>query len=263
MGVATFGNGIIDSVGQVGGWPELLTYDVPLDTDNDGMPDEWETLEGLDISDPSDRFGIKEGEVYDNLERYLNQLASDKAYLLPPVNLSASLQNDTVVVLSWRDITDDELGFVIQSTDTDGAFVALDTVEANVTEYSDTLSGPGRTIGYRVFAISDSLRSIPSRPASIELTTGLETKILREVVRVYPNPFEEYCTFEYLSSREQGMKVRLYDTRGMLVGDLKDIAVQAGTNHIAIPAKGLPPGIYVLEYLPVWDKAGYLKLLRE
>jgi hypothetical protein len=262
-GTATFGNGIIDRVEQVGGWPELLTYDVPLDTDSDGMPDEWETLEGLDISDPSDRFGIKEGEVYDNLERYLNDLASDKPYLLPPVNLSVSLQNETDVVLSWTDITDDELGFVIQSTDTDGAFVALDTVEANVTEFSDTPSGPDRTIGYRVFAISDSLRSIPSRPASIELTTGLETKILSEVVRVYPNPFEEHCTFEYLSSRNQDLHVRIYDARGTLVANLWDVPVLAGTNQIDIPAEGLSSSIYFLEYRTAYDKGGNLKLIKK
>jgi pectate lyase len=104
-GSATFGNGIIDQVEQVGGWPELLTYDVPSDTDEDGMPDEWEAKEGLDISDPTDRFGIKQGEVYDNLERYLNELASDKPYLLPPVNLVASVNNNMEVSLKWESYT--------------------------------------------------------------------------------------------------------------------------------------------------------------
>ena len=260
-GNATFGNGIIDRVEQVGGWPELITYDVPVDTDEDGMPDVWETAEGLNINDPSDRFGIKEGEVYDNLERYLNELASDKAYLLPPVNLSASVLNDNEVTLNWDDISADETGFVIQRTDADGTFITVDTVDANGTVFSDTPPGPDRTVVYRVFAIADELISIPSKPASIELLTGMEAPVLKEAARIYPNPFEGHFTFEYRSPRALGRPICLYDLRGMLVVNLKDIAVQAGTNHISIPAEGFSPGIYVLEYHPVSDKPEYLKLI--
>jgi pectate lyase len=164
-GTATFGNGIIDKVEEVGGWPELRTYDVPGDTDKDGMPDAWETEEGLNIHDPSDRFGIKEGEVYDNLERYLNGLASDKAYLLPPVNLKANVENDAEVALSWKDITKDELGFVIQRAGADGTFITIATVEANVSSYTDKKAGPVKNAAYRVFAVNNELTSVPSKPA--------------------------------------------------------------------------------------------------
>jgi pectate lyase len=175
-GSATFGNGIIDQVEQVGGWPELLTYDVPSDTDEDGMPDEWEAKEGLDISDPTDRFGIKQGEVYDNLERYLNELASDKPYLLPPVNLVASVNNNMEVSLKWEDITNSELGFVIQRTSTDSTFITIGMVEANVTSFTDTQPGPDRTLVYRVYAVNSELTSVPSKPANAELVTGIPVK---------------------------------------------------------------------------------------
>ncbi len=168
-GTATFGNGIIDRVEQVKGWPELLTYDVPVDSDNDGMPDEWEISEGLNPNDPTDRYDIKPGEVYDNLERYLNSLASDKPYLLPPVTLEASLQNSKKVVLKWKDITNDELGFVIQRTNIDGTFLTIGVVEANVTSFTDIPPGPDRTIVYRVYAVNSELTSVPSKPVSIEV----------------------------------------------------------------------------------------------
>jgi hypothetical protein len=261
-GTATFGNGIIDSVEQVGGWPELLTYDVPPDTDNDGMPDEWETREGLNVDDPSDRFGIKEGEVYDNLERYLNELASDRAYLLPPLMLSASMHSLTEVVLSWEDISHGELGFVIQRTDPDDNFVTVDTVDAGVTGFTDTPPGPDRTIVYRVFAIADGLRSIPSQPASIELQTGLENAVLEESARIYPNPFEGQLSFEYSSTRTQGLSLRLYDIRGRLVADLGEHLLGAGSNHIPFPLGGIPEGMYVLEFRPEHDQGGCLKLVK-
>ena len=76
--------------------------------------------------------------------------------------------------MSWKDITDEELGFVIQRTIADSAFVTIDTVDANVTEFTDTPPGPDRKVVYRVFAIAAELRSIPSKPASIELLTGNE-----------------------------------------------------------------------------------------
>ena len=39
--------GIIDSPFAVGGWSEYKTAASPLDTDEDGMPDEWEKKNGL------------------------------------------------------------------------------------------------------------------------------------------------------------------------------------------------------------------------
>lgn len=165
---ATFGNGIIDKVEQVGGWPELHTYDVPEDTDNDGMPDEWETKEGLNTNDPSDRFGIKKGEVYDNLERYLNQLASDQPFLLPPVELQVSHKKNSKVLLTWTDISKGEQGFYIQRTDPEGHFITVNKVGAGRTKFIDSPSVPDRTVEYRVFAYDRERISIVSKQVSIE-----------------------------------------------------------------------------------------------
>jgi len=72
-GRTTFGNGIIASQTDVGGWPELLSTQPQQDIDADGMPDEWErrfspnrdlSLQGsLDL----------DGDGYTNVEEYLNQ----------------------------------------------------------------------------------------------------------------------------------------------------------------------------------------------
>lgn len=68
------GKGIIDSPKDVGGWPDLRSAPAPLDTDQDGMPDIWETEHGLDPTDPTD--GPKDrGDGYTQLEGYLNALA--------------------------------------------------------------------------------------------------------------------------------------------------------------------------------------------
>jgi len=64
---------LIDSQSEVGGWPELRSLPAPLDSDHDGMPDDWEKAHGLNPNDPSDRNGTRD-DGYTNLEKYLNGL---------------------------------------------------------------------------------------------------------------------------------------------------------------------------------------------
>jgi hypothetical protein len=60
--------GIANVVGTVAGGT------APKDTDQDGMPDEWESQNGLDPADPADRNGDLDKDGYTNLEEYLNSL---------------------------------------------------------------------------------------------------------------------------------------------------------------------------------------------
>lgn len=65
--------GMIDSQEDVGGWPELKSLPAPVDSDHDGMPDEWEKKNGLNPHDASDRNGVAKNG-YTNLENYLNSI---------------------------------------------------------------------------------------------------------------------------------------------------------------------------------------------
>ncbi|MCC9137247.1 polysaccharide lyase family 1 protein [Pontibacter silvestris] len=72
------GNGIIDSQGDVGGWPELKSLPVPADADSDGMPDAWEKKHQLNTKDKSDAAAYTLDDQYTNIEVYLNSLVSPK-----------------------------------------------------------------------------------------------------------------------------------------------------------------------------------------
>lgn len=67
------GTGIIDSQNNAGGWPELRTYDTRVDSDRDGMPDDWEISKGLDPENPADR-NLLTKRGYTMLEEYLNSI---------------------------------------------------------------------------------------------------------------------------------------------------------------------------------------------
>ena len=63
---------IIDDEDEVGGWPELKSAPLPVDLDQDGMPDDWEKRNGLNAGDPADGNADADGDGYTNLEEYLN-----------------------------------------------------------------------------------------------------------------------------------------------------------------------------------------------
>jgi len=74
-GVSDRSGRIIDSQAGVGGWPELSPGTAWVDTDGDGMPDDWETARGLDPADPADGATDGDADGYTHLEDWLNSLA--------------------------------------------------------------------------------------------------------------------------------------------------------------------------------------------
>ena len=65
-------NGVMPPPADVGGWPELKSQPAPNDSDEDGMPDEWESKHGLNPNDASDGALDGDKDGYSNLEEYLN-----------------------------------------------------------------------------------------------------------------------------------------------------------------------------------------------
>lgn len=68
--------GIIDKASDVDGWPFLSTQPAPVDSDNDGMPDDWEIANKLDPK-KANANGRDLSTGYDNIEVYMNSLVKD------------------------------------------------------------------------------------------------------------------------------------------------------------------------------------------
>ena len=70
--------GLPDTQQDVGGWEDYPVVRRPAtwDADRDGMPDQWENLQGLDASYAGDRNDDANGDGWTNLETYLHSLAS-------------------------------------------------------------------------------------------------------------------------------------------------------------------------------------------
>ncbi len=63
---------IINSQTEVGGWPKLETVKADLDSDKDGMPDEWEKAYKLDHLKPGNNED-SDGDGFTDLEEFLNK----------------------------------------------------------------------------------------------------------------------------------------------------------------------------------------------
>lgn len=70
-------NGLIDSQDDVHGREvEYKTYDQPVDTDGDGIPDAWEDAHGMDKNNFMDAKETSVKAPYMNIEVYLNELVA-------------------------------------------------------------------------------------------------------------------------------------------------------------------------------------------
>ena len=149
-----------------------VTYQYPgavlkkeiVDTDNDGMPDDWELARGLNPNDGTDYKGDYLGEGYMNLEYYINDLTVD-AFPAGTVTLSPEAAPvdpisayETIEAESYSSMS----GIVNEEGDTE---THIGFVEA------------GDYIGFRNVAFGeDGAKSMTARvsgnPCTIELYTG-------------------------------------------------------------------------------------------
>lgn len=67
-----------DYANTVKAWPTLKKGTAPVDTDGDGMPDEWEKSKGLNPQDASDASVYSLDKRYTNIELYINGILNEK-----------------------------------------------------------------------------------------------------------------------------------------------------------------------------------------
>jgi len=74
--------GIINNPSEFGGYPDYAPGTPPVDTDQDGMPDQWENENGLVL----DNYDANDRDLdpnYDNVEVYINSLIPDPFVVKP------------------------------------------------------------------------------------------------------------------------------------------------------------------------------------
>lgn len=237
--------GIIDTQASVGGWPLLETTTPPVDTDKDGMPDEWETANSLDLNDATDR-NTYNTEGYTMLEVYLNELAVQDNFILRPILVTVTETANKEATLTWEDITDNETAFVIERRDGTEWTIA-GQVNANDTMFIDNKVPEYGLVYYRMKGINQTIES--SYTDSIKVRMRESTDITENEtfgnITISPNPVTSNSKLSFFSN--YAATVTIIDITGRKVIDLPSTNLSSKIYTYNINAAVLPDGIYFIK----------------
>ena len=135
----------------------------PLDTDNDGMPDEWEKANGLDPNDATDAVKVA-ANGYLNIENYINSIpASPVPFLKYPVEILAkSLGTDSITVAFECHEKATGAKIRVEVMPEGGEYTTVETIGTDVTSY--TVKGLSEKTNYtlRFTTFTDDMASLPA-----------------------------------------------------------------------------------------------------
>ncbi|MEG2078621.1 LamG-like jellyroll fold domain-containing protein [Chryseobacterium sp.] len=158
-----------------GGAGHVYGAPAPLDTDNDGMPDAWETANGLNPN-VADALNVSTTNApYLNIEVYINGLPNTIApdFVIPPtgVNFTNSITTGTPaassLTVNWNDNATNETNYVLERSTNGTAFTVLATLPANTTSYNETGLTPNTQYYYRVKALNATDSSVYTQNATV------------------------------------------------------------------------------------------------
>lgn len=105
-------NGLIDTQSAVGGWPVLESLGAPADSDDDGMPDDWEKANNLNPYDGGDAQLKSVDGIYPNIEVYINSLVSDIVTAQNEEGISTAIDQ-----LEWKKPADETVKIYFNSAE--------------------------------------------------------------------------------------------------------------------------------------------------
>jgi hypothetical protein len=151
-----------------GGAGHVYGAPAPLDTDNDGMPDNWEDANGLN-KNTADALAVSTLHApYLNIEVYINGLTNvtPPNFIIPPSNINftnvASIETppSSSLTINWIDSATNENNYIIERSANGTDFTVISTQAANTTSYNDTGLLPNTLYYYRIKAINSTESSV-------------------------------------------------------------------------------------------------------
>jgi len=121
------------------------------DTDGDGLPDDWETSQGLNPSDPSDAMGDADGDGSSNLAEYRSGTKADDATSW--LNIESIRQSSGETTLTFRAAANKTYS-VEWNTGLDGPWLKLADVVAMPQDRAETVIDRTATVNRRFYRVT-------------------------------------------------------------------------------------------------------------
>ena len=138
-----------------------------IDTDNDGMPDDWEKANGLS-TDKDDANGYAFGNGYTNIENYVNSLAVKTKYLLAPQNITVKMITASIVSIKWVNADNEDATSIILEQSEDGQnFTQVKRLGKDITSTLVTNLTPDKIYYFRMKTVSGEFESLYSPVFSV------------------------------------------------------------------------------------------------
>jgi hypothetical protein len=233
--------GIIDLPSAVGGWNVYNTFNVPVDTDHDGMPDFWETIKGLDPTNPDDRNNTLPNG-YTRLEEYLNSIPIANPLQMRFLNFTAQKIHNANKLFWTIENSFEHVRFVVEKSMDAVKFSSKTTINSlQQNEYSFIdFEQNNKTIFYRIKVISSNGTYFYSPIISV----GKNKK--NELVKVYPNPLRASSWLSIEANAVDKIHLSICDINGKMYWE-ENINIVAGNNLISMPIEMLSTGICLLK----------------
>lgn len=156
----------IDNEQDVGGIGTLAGGTVPVDSDGDGMPDEWETANGLNPN-KNDANGDIDGNGYTNIEDYINSLARKSDYIMSPTNVKVNMKDESTAVLTWINSEKDATAIIVEQSEDGIVYRQITQLAGDAV--STTINGltPKKIYYFRLKTVKGEKSSLYSEAVSI------------------------------------------------------------------------------------------------
>lgn len=213
-----------------------------VDTDGDGMPDEWEKTHGTDPN--KDDAMVIATNRYANIENYINGITVDDRdyFLRAPMCVEFVSATTTSIKLKWRDYTYAEDGFIVELKKAgEEAWKEVARVAANST--SCTIEGlePGTAFLTRVRAFEGSDKFSEYSPELTMATRPVEAGML-DIDSYQPDlTWDNSATvWDYSAKSWNGGLASFTDNEKVLFDASKDVhvALDETVSPAALVAKG-------------------------
>jgi hypothetical protein len=227
-------------------WPPLNSLPAPTDTDHDGMPDSWETTNGSNPNDASDR-NVYASSGYTLLENYLNSITGP----LPLTLLTfTAINTGKEVAANWT--TTNEINtksFSVERSVDGRTFSSIASVAAKSTtlnnNYSFTDLNPLTGTSYYRLQMIDKDGKFTYSP------TAKVSRVGKMALKLNPNPVADKMVVSH-DAASLASVIKVLSADGKTITAVK---VTNGALQTTLNAAFLKAGVYYLVYENAGEKA--------